>query len=439
MQRRDFLSLIPAGLIAARSARAEDAEIRVFLNEPTGVISPLIHGHFIEHLGGVIYDGVWVGEDSKIPNIGGVRKALIDAMREIGPTVVRWPGGCFADSYDWRDGIGPRSSRPRRNNFWANSEPLRKLPDSSPAKNDPNWFGTNEFLRFAKLINAEPYLAANVRGGTPRDLDEWVEYCNAPKGASTPAGRRAANGDPEPFNVRYWGVGNESWGCGGDMTSEEYSVEFRKFTSWVPRYGPPLSFVASGPNGGDYKWSQGFLSRVAEKDPRLMNRIWGWALHYYCGTTGKGDSLDFTSENAYDLFERANRMEDLIQKHWAIMGQFDREDRVKLVIDEWGAWHKDFNILAPQHLFGAVPSMRDAVIAGITLDTFHRHADKVAMAAVAQLVNCIQMLFLADGDRFCVTPTYQVFAMYKDHNNGQSLRSAFEAPAVSFAVDGKPH
>jgi alpha-N-arabinofuranosidase len=438
MLRRNFLSLIPAGLIAARSARAADAEVRVFLNERTGTISPLQHGHFIEHLGGVIYDGVWVGEDSKIANIGGVRKALVDAMRQIGPTVMRWPGGCFADSYDWHDGIGPRASRPRRNNFWANNGRLRNLPDSSPAKNDPNWFGTNEFLRFSKLIDAEPYLAANLRGMSAKDFNEWVEYCNSPAGASTPADRRAANGDREPFNVRYWGVGNESWGCGGDMTSEEYSVEFRKFTSWTPRYGPPLSFIASGPNGGDYRWSRGFFGRLAEKSPGLINRVWGWALHYYCGRTGKGDSLDFTNDNAYELLERANRMEDLILRHWSIMDGFDHEHRVKLVIDEWGAWHNDTTAVAPHHLFGSVPTMRDALIAGLTLDTFHRHADKVAMANAAQLVNCIQTLFLADGDKFCVTPTYQVFAMYKDHNNGESLRTLFHAPDVNFSVDGKP-
>lgn len=439
MNRRDFLSLIPAGLIGARSARAADAEIRVFLNEPTGTISPLIHGHFIEHLGGVIYDGVWVGEESKVPNIGGVRKALIDAMREIGPTVVRWPGGCFADSYDWRDGIGPRASRPRRLNFWASNGRLRNVADSSPAKNDPNWFGTNEFLRFSRLINAEPYVAANVRGMTAGNFDEWVEYCNSPAGASTAAQRRAANGDPEPFNVRFWGVGNESWGCGGDMTAEEYSVEFRKFTSWVPTYGRPLSYIASGPNGADYKWSRGFFGRMTEKSPNLLNRVWGWALHYYCGRTGKGDSLDFTPEDAYEHFERANQMEDLITRHWNVMGEFDREHHVKLVVDEWGAWHLDTTAVAPHHLFGSVPTMRDALIAGLTLDTFHRHADKVAMANAAQLVNCIQTLFLADGDRFCVTPTYQVFTMYKDHNNGESLRTLFAAPDVSFAIDGKPH
>lgn len=239
--------------------------------------------------------------------------------------------------------------------------------------------------------------------------------------------------------MRYWGVENESWGCGGEMTAEEYSVEFRKFTAWVPTYGRALSFIASGPNGADFKWSRGFFSRMAEKSPALLNRVWGWALHYYCGRTGKGDSLDFTPENAYELFERANRMEDLITRHWSVMAEFDREHRVKLVVDKWGAWHLDTTGVAPHHLFGSIPTTRDAVIAGLTLDTFHRHADKVAMANAAQMINCIQTLFLADGDRFCVTPTYHVFRMYKDHNNGESLRAMFAAPEVSFTVEGKPH
>src|SRR5579884_276717 len=437
MQRRQLLKLIPAGLMAARQARASDAEISVFVNEPGATISPLLHVHFIEHLGGVVYDGVWVGEDSKIPNDRGIRKALVDAMRPLGPTVVRWPGGCFADSYDWRDGIGPRSQRPRRRNFWATNGRLRSLPDTIPAKDDPNAFGTDEFMHFCRLIDAQPYLAANLRGMTARDFDEWIEYCNGPADASSAAQRRAAAGDVQPFNVRFWGVGNESWGCGGQLTSEEYSVEFRKFVAWTPNYGTPLSFIASGPNGADYNWTRGFFSTLTAKSPGLLNNVWGWALHYYCGTTGKGDSLDFTPQDAYELFERANRMQDLIASHWNIMSEYDRDHKVKLVVDEWGDWHHDNTAVAPHHLFGSVPTMRDAIVAAITLDTFHRHADKISMANVAQLVNNIQTLFLADGDKFCVTPTYHVFTMYKDHLNGQALRSMFAAPDLSYSAGGQ--
>jgi len=438
MNRRRFISLIPAGLVAARAATAPDASITVLLNEPNGTISPLLHGHFTEHIGGVIYNGVWVGENSSVPNVNGIRKALIDAMRPLSPTVVRWPGGCFADSYDWHDGVGPRSQRPKRRNFWASVGRLRDLPESTASKNDPNEFGTNEFMHFCRLIGAEPYVAGNVRGMTARDFDEWIEYCNAPADASTPGAKRAANGDPEPFNVRFWGVGNESWGCGGEMTSEEYSLEFRKFTAWTPTYGRPLSFIASGPNGGDHQWTRGFFSKLAEKGGRdAFGKVWGWALHYYCGTTGKGDSLDFTPQDAYELFDRANRMQDLIASHWSIMSEYDRDHKVKLVVDEWGDWHHDNTAVAPNHLFGSVPTMRDAIVAGITLDTFHRHADKISMANVAQLVNNIQTLFLADGDKFCVTPTYHVFTMYKDHLNGDNVRTVFGAPDASYSLDGK--
>lgn len=436
MNRRRFLSVLPVGLLAPRSSHAAESEIRVFVNEPIGPISPWLHGHFIEHLGGVIYDAVWVGENSRIPNTGGIRKALVEAMQPLGSTVMRWPGGCFADSYDWRDGVGPRQGRPRRNNFWAENGILRKLPDQHPAKNDPNYFGTNEFIRFCRLIKAQPYIAANVRSLPAKDFYQWIEYCNSPAGASTWADRRAAAGDREPFNVRFWGVGNESWGCGGNLTAAEYSVEFRKFISWAPRYGQPLSFIASGPNGADYAWSRGFFTRLAEKSPNLLGRIWGWALHYYCGRTGKGDSLDFTVPDYYELLERADRMEELILKHWNVMGEVDREHRVKLVIDEWGAWHNDTTAVAPHHLFGSVPTMRDALIAGLTLDTFHRHADKISMANVAQLANCIQTLFLAHEDKFCVTPTYHVFAMYKDHHGGEALRAQFAAPRIGYSLGG---
>ncbi|MCS7023797.1 MAG: alpha-L-arabinofuranosidase [Bryobacteraceae bacterium] len=435
MKRRSFLAL-SAGFLPLRSARATDAEIIIFPKEPTGSISPFLHGHFIEHLGGVIYDGIWVGENSQIANIGGIRKAVVDSMKALGSTVMRWPGGCFADSYDWMDGIGPSSQRPIKPNFWIDNGRLREVAPSHPSRNDPNHFGTHEFIRFCRLIQAEPYLAANVRSLPAKSFYDWIDYCNSPAGSSTLARRRAAGGDVEPFGVRFWGVGNESWGCGGELTAAEYSVEFRKFTAWAPRWGVPLNFIAAGPNGGDLRWTREFFSRIVDKSPALLNRVWGWALHYYCGTTGKGDSLDFTNEDAYDLVRRADRMQELIEQHWQVMGEVDREHRVKLVVDEWGAWHRDGTAVAPHHLFGSVPTMRDALVAALTLDTFHRHANKVAMANVAQLVNCIQTLFLADGDKFCLTPTYHVFALYRAHQNNQAVRAEFLAPKISYRYEG---
>lgn len=436
MKRRQFLSAIPLAMALPRSARAAAGEISVFLDEPIGTISPYVHGHFIEHLGGVIYDGVWVGEDSKIPNIGGIRKALVDAMLPLGSTVMRWPGGCFADSYDWRDGIGPREQRPRKPNFWLQSSLLRDVPLTHASRTDPNSFGTHEFMRFCRLIKAAPYFAANLRSLPAQAFNDWVDYCNAPAGTSSLGEKRVANGDRDPFNVRFWGVGNESWGCGGEMTAGEYSVEFRKFTAWTPRYSEPLAFIAAGPSGGDARWTREFFGRIAEKNPRLLNRVWGWALHYYCGTTGK-TSVEFTDTDAYDHFSRADRMESLVTDTWRLMGEIDRNHVVRLVVDEWGAWHPDSTAVAPHHLFGSVQTMRDALIAGLTLDTFHRHADKVAMANVAQLVNCIQTLFLAHEDKFCVTPTWHVFAMYQQHQNGKALRSSFSAPQVGYTKEGK--
>ncbi|HET9984391.1 MAG TPA: alpha-L-arabinofuranosidase C-terminal domain-containing protein, partial [Longimicrobiales bacterium] len=410
-------------------ARLADAHIEVLTGEPIGTIAPEIYGHFAEHLGGVVYDGSWVGEDSKIPNVGGIRKALVDALKPIRPGVVRWPGGCFADAYDWRDGVGPREKRPRRTNFWADDRSIRDL-GNIPARFDPNRFGTNEFMRFCRLVGAQPYLAANVRTLPAKAFFEWVEYCNSPAGSTTLAELRAAGGDREPFGARFWGIGNESWGCGGNFTPEEYAGEFRRFATWsVPDYGVGLRFVASGPNGNDRGWTRRFFEKVAERNE--LARLWGWAVHHY-SSSPDGEAVKYSDRAWYELLTSASFMETLIQNHWEVMGEFDRRHRVKLVVDEWGAWHKMTTNVAPEHLFGQQSTIRDALVAGLTLDTFNRHADKVAMANIAQLVNCIQSLFLADGDRFLVTPTYHVFAMYGAHQGATSVRTLVSAPAAAW-------
>ena len=442
MNRRDFLQFAFAGAavaIAPRTSRAVDAHIEILLDEPIGPITPNLYGHFVEHLGGVVYDGIWVGEGSRIPNTDGIRQALVDRMRRLPPAPIRWPGGCFADSYDWRDGVGPRASRPRRTNFWAND--MAALPDG-PAKYDPNQFGTNDFIRFCRLAGGEPYLAANLRSLPARDFYQWVEYCNSPAGSSTLADLRAAGGDREPFRVRFWGVGNESWGCGGNFTPEDYAVEYRRYTAWLPRYGVDPAFIGSGPNSGDLAWTRRFFAKLTEKGEGSLGGLWGWALHHYSwnvsrGATtdwsaGKGDAVKFTTDEWYELLNEADRMESLITGHWAVMGELDRRRRVKLVIDEWGAWHRAGTQITPAHLFGQQSTMRDALLAALTLDTFHRHADKVAMANIAQLVNCLQSLFLADQDRFVVTPTYHVFETYGAHVGGQSIRTVFSAPRIAY-------
>ena len=459
MHRRQFIGgglAISSALLLERASgltysfHAADSRIEVLLGEEIATVNPSIYGHFAEHLGGVVYDGIWVGENSKVPNTGGIRTALVDALKRIKAPVIRWPGGCFADSYDWRDGTGPRGQRPRRTNFWADAPEWPKNAPNGPWKFDTNHFGTNEFLRFCQMAGAEGYLAVNVRGLGAQEFYEWIEYCNSPAGSTTPAERRASGESPsrEPFRVRFWGVGNETWGCGGNLTPEEYATEYRRFTAAVPRYGVDLKFIASGANVDDYNWTRGFFSKTAEKNRNLFGGIYGWGLHHYAWNLGlgrtsdwfaaKGDAVKFNDAEYYELLREADRMESLINQHWTIMGEYDRQHRVKLVVDEWGAWYKPGSEVAPTHLLGQQSTMRDAILAGLTLDTFNRHSDKVAMANVAQLINCLHSLFLAHEDKFIVTPTFHVFEMFMPHMGAKAVRTVFSAPEVQYTRIDKP-
>jgi alpha-L-arabinofuranosidase len=463
MQRRQFLRsglAVGATVLTPRLAlsrlwatpAATDSSIEVLVNEPLGTISPNIYGHFTENLSGVVYDGIWVGPKSKVPNLDGIRKDLIEEMRKISAPVVRFPGGCFADSYDWRDGIGPADQRPRRTNFWNEGE-TRDAPASH--RYDPNQFGTNEFVHFCKLVGSEPYLAANLRSLTAEEFCRWVEYCNSPAGSTTLADMRAAAGFKEPFNVRFWGVGNESWGCGGNFTPQEYAAEFRRFTTWVPRFKSQsapesreeLSFIASGPNTDDWSWTRGFFEEIVRKGRSQLRGVYGWALHHYAwnlsrGRThdwveGKGEALKFDAVDWYELLREGDRIEGLINGHWQVMGEEDPDHMVKLVVDEWGPWYKPGSEATPGDHLEQMPTLRDAVFSGMTLDTFNRHPEKVAMANCAQLINCLNSLFLAHEDRFVVTPVAHVFAMYAAHQGGQALRTIFSAPTISYDRDSK--
>lgn len=458
MKRRRFLGgmLATAGAMGAPAlfrgaraatgpSRATDARIEILLNEPIARIAPEIYGQFVEHLGAVVYGGVWVGEQSKIPNIGGLRKSLVEALRRLKPGVIRWPGGCFADSYDWRDGVGPRAHRPRHTSFWSTAGEWVKPPPDGPAKYETNAFGTNEFVRFCRLVGAQPYLAVNVRSGSVRDFMDWVEYCNSPPGTTTPADLRVASGERAPFAVRYWGIGNESWGCGGNFTPEEYASEFRRFIEWVPD-GGALSYVASGPSDDDLDWTRRFFAKLAER--HSIGRLWGYSMHHYAwnasgGRTadwskGKSDAVNYPDEEWYELLREADRTEAFIGDHWKAIAAFDPEHKTKLVVDEWGAWYRPGSQVDDSHLLGQQSTMRDAVLAGLTLDTFNRHADKVAMAAVAQLVNCLQAPFLARGDKLILTPTFHVFEMYTPHQGAQAVRAVFDAPASRYTRNGQP-
>ena len=454
MERRQFLKgSAMAGAALAFSgkhswARSADSRIEIFVDEPKGQISPNIYGQFTEHIGGVIYDGVWVGESSKIRNQFGIRAELIDRMKEIHVPLVRWPGGCFADSYDWKDGIGPVSQRPTRTNFWANDPDAARLHEKGPQVFESNRFGTNEFVRFCGLVGAEPYLAANLRSLPPLEFDHWVEYCNSPAGSTTLAEMRAAAGFPEPFNVKYWGVGNESWGCGGDLTPEEYASEFRRYTDWIPRYGVDLQLIGAGPNGNDIDWTHRFFDEIFGNHPYRNSSFTGWSVHHYAsnlsrGKTNdwilsKGDALQFDMVDWYELLRECDRVEQIVADQWAVMGQYDPEHHIKLVVDEYGPWYREGTELDPTHIFGQQVTMRDAVATALTLDAFNRNAEKVSVAACAQLVNNINALFLCHEDRFFATPNFHVFAMYAGHQGGQSLRTEFSAPDIHYVRDGKP-
>jgi alpha-N-arabinofuranosidase len=436
------LSLRRAPLLS-QSAQV-DAHIEILPAEAIGTISPEIYSHFIEQLGGVIYDGVWVGEKSKIPNQNGVRTAFVDAMRAVQAPLLRWPGGCFADSYDWRDGLGSLGNRPARAGFWD--------------QQDSNQYGLHEFMRTCRLIGCKPYLAANVRTQPARDFYQEIEYCNAPAGnlpsnSAAPAQPnalallRAANGDKEPFNVDLWGVGNESWGCGGNMTPEEYAAAFRRYTAWTPSYGKdPLRFVAVGPNGDDVDWTTRLFKSLYSNPER--RHLWGLSIHYYTSGSASrfadGDALQFNKDDHYDLLTRGSLMEKVITDHWKAMGNLPGQvnslgqPNVKLVVDEWGAWYGKGTALAPEYNLSQQSTMRDALLTGITFDIFQRHADKVAVAAVAQSINCIHSLMLAQEDKFTLTPTFHVFQMYLPHRGAEAVRVEFTAPTIPNPLGNTP-
>jgi len=441
MHRRDFLkSSALAGLSFALCDKhlwggAADARVEILVDEPIGTISPNLYGHFTEHIGGVIYDGVWVGENSTIPNRNGIRAALLDGLKKIHAPIIRWPGGCFADSYDWRDGVGNKKDRPTRTNFWEVTPDAARMKESGPQIFDPNEFGTNEFVQFCRLAGAEPYIAANIRSLSALDFDHWVEYCNSPAGSTTLARMRASQGFADPMNVRYWGIGNESWGCGGNFLPEDYATEFRRFTSWVPRYGVDLQLIGSGPNGNDIDWTHRFFEKNFATRKYDNPDFVGWSVHHY--SSGK-DALQYDPAEWYGILREANEIEQIIADQWTTMGRFDRQHQVKLVVDEYGPWYKSGTELDPTHIFGQQITMRDALATALTLDSFNRNADKVSVAACAQLVNNLNALFLAHGDKFIETPNFYVFEMYAGHQGAQAVRAQFSAPDIHFTEGGHP-
>lgn len=395
---------------------------------PLGMINPLIYGHFSEHIGGVFYDGLWVGEDSNVPNIKGFRKDLVEKLRAIKPAVLRWPGGCFAETYDWRDGIGPRDQRPVRINWWTYHD----------KRYEPNLVGTHEFIELCRLIGAEPYFAANMTSMTPLAIRDWVDYCNSPKDSTTLAKLREQNGSPEPFNVKFWGVGNECWGGGGNMTPESYALEFRKYATLMLNADPTITIVACGQNGADWRWTEGFM-HVFEPSGQARQPLTGYASHYYCGASGQ--CTDFSNDQFHQLISQALRMEPIVQRQWSLIKGWGLDEKMKLFMDEWGCWHPDGSGPSKGYnLFEQQSTVRDAIVSALTLNIFNNNCDKVMMANVAQLVNNLHCLFLAGKDTCILTPTYHVFHMFKEHQGATAIRTSIENPDVAYSDpnNGKP-
>lgn len=389
-------AVLPASaILAATGAQAQVAvNVAVDTSKPEPKIERAVYGQFAEHLGRGIYEGIWVGPDSSIPNIKGYRTDVVEALRKIKVPVVRWPGGCFADDYDWRDGIGPRDKRPvRMNRFWGG------VPES-------NAFGTHEFMDFAELIGADAYVAANMGSDTPRDMARWLEYMTA-DGPSTLAQERRANGRDKPWSVKYVGVGNESWGCGGDMRAEYAADLTRRFSSYARLHAPGALRVASGGVADDFNWTEVMMQRVGTKVGAL-------SLHYYTYPrtwNDMGQATGFTEQEWASTLKNALRMDELVRRHSAIMDKYDPEKKVILAVDEWGTWYDQEPGSTPGFLYQQ-NSLRDALVAALTLNIFHRHTDRVKMANIAQMVNVLQAMILTDGDKMVLTPTYHLFDMY---------------------------
>ena len=419
INRRSFLRAgacaSAAGLLGKASLGvAPDVSIEVTLQEQAPLISPHLYGQFLEHLGGVIYDGVWVGRDSRIENVNGIRKQFVDDMKRIAVPNFRWPGGCFADGYRWRDGIGDPLKRPRTYNYWQMS-----MPPGVDAT-ETNQFGLHEFMQLCRLTGAEPYLAANMASGSPREFHDLVSYCNAPQGTVSLASERAANGDRAPFAVHWWGVGNESWGCGGDMTPEQYAALYRIFVTQFPAYAPKPFFVAVGPRGHSKDMDVGWTEGLGAAMRGHKSVIDGLSVHFYTDFRNSPERVaTFDASGWYDVLREGARMEAVIEQHWGILGRYDSSHHTRMVIDEWGVWYRPGEEIGPTYLLSQPLTLRDALHTAMTLDIFNRHADKLAMANVAQTINCLHSLFLAQGDRYARTPVYSVFEMYQGHSGGQ--------------------
>ena len=396
---------------ATHAENSYQATLAIRLDQPRWTINRNVYGQFAEHLGRLIYEGIWVGENSPIPNTRGMRNDVLAALKELHVPVLRWPGGCFADEYHWRDGIGPRDKRPRR-------------PNASWGGVDTNAFGTHEFLDLCEMLGADAYINGNVGSGSPQEMMEWIEYMTSDADSDL-ANLRRRNGREKPWKIPYFAVGNETWGCGGNMRPEYYADVYRRYATFIKNHsGNHIQKLAVGGYDENYNWTEVLMAQAGKQ-------MDGLSLHYYTLPTGnwekKGSATQFGEKEWHATLVRTLRMDEFIQRHSAIMDKYDPQKRVGLMVDEWGTWYdsepgRDMGALYQQN------TLRDAVAAGINLNIFNKHSDRVKMANIAQMVNVLQAMILTDKEKMLLTPTYYVFRMYSVHQGATLIPVDLSAP-----------
>lgn len=407
-------------LLSQEESNERAAFLSVDATAGTETISRHIYGHFSEHLGHCIYGGYWVGYDSEIPNTNGIRNDVVEALRNIAIPNLRWPGGCFADEYHWMDGIGDPATRPKMvNTHWG-------------GVTEDNSFGTHEFMELCEQLGTEPIICGNVGSGTVQEMSNWVEYLNF-DGISPMADLRRINGREQAWGVKFWDVGNENWGCGGNMTADFYADQYRRFATYCRNYGDNRLFkIAGGANAEDFGWTETLMQKIPHW------QMDGISLHYYTTNwNNKGKATDFGEDHYFEVIKKCLHIEKAIERHMLIMDKYDPERRVALAFDEWGTWYDVEEGTNPGFLFQQ-NSMRDALVAALTLNYLNAKCERIRMANIAQTVNVLQALIFTEGDQMVLTPTYHIYDMYKVHHDATLLPQTLKTPDYSFGSESLP-
>lgn len=409
------MAMLPTVIAMGQEKTDAAVSITIHDGQEIGIIPKEIYGQFAEELGTCVSDGLWVGPESNIPNTDGYRNDVLEALKELKVPVLRWPGGCFADTYHWRDGVG-KDRKSMINVHWGEN-----IVD--------NAFGTNEFLNLCELLGTQPYISMNVGSAGPDESMQWMEYMTAERGPM--ADLRRENGREKPWKVKYVGVGNESWGCGGNMTAEYYADLYRRYSAFVRSYGGNEVYkIASGANADDYHWTDVLMQQAAY-------HAQGVSLHYYSvlDWDNHGSATKFTTDEYYRTLAASVKVEELLQKHIAIMDKYDPERKVGLMLDEWGTWWDDERALPGEYLVQQ-NTMRDAVVAALELNIFHKYTDRLKMCNIAQVVNVLQSMIMTRGEKMALTPTYHVFRLYNVHQDAMQLATTTQSAERQIDFNG---